>query len=77
MDLNVITCGYLHKKSPHGGGPGDLLLVVNVTGQREYSYKIPIFAQVVTVAGLGLIRGWEKEQECRRLLGQATPEKMN
>ena len=28
-----------------------LLIVVNITGKREYSYKVPIFAQ--TVRGLG------------------------
>ena len=34
VDLNVI-------------GLGESLLVVKVAGQREYSYKIPIFAQVL------------------------------
>jgi hypothetical protein len=53
VDLKVITCGFLIK-SPHSGGPGYSLLVMNVTGQREYSYKIPIFAQTLTGLYLGL-----------------------
>ena len=47
VHLNVITCGFLHKKSPRRGGQSELLLAVNVTGQCEYSYKVPIFAQMV------------------------------
>jgi hypothetical protein len=30
-------------KCPRSGGPGELPLVVNVTGQRECSYKVQIF----------------------------------
>jgi hypothetical protein len=32
----MITCVFLHKKSPQRGGP-------------EYLYKMPVFAQVIMV----------------------------
>ena len=41
-------------KNPPGWRVDGLLVIVNITGEREYSYKMPFFAQTVT--GLDVFR---------------------
>ena len=36
---------------------------VNITGEREYSYKVPIFAQMLTGMGVGAPEWWAKENQ--------------